>query len=242
MLAATIKVANGISEMLQGSREWVSFGFLVLVATYGAVPAFFLKLGHSVPPFLLTEDGLYEMTGALACILASTFLISAYWKTKPRNVWLILFAMGALVLGLEELSWGQRLMGISLPEGVKGINFQGELNLHNSKLLQSRNGDIGYLLRKSYLLYFVVFPFGLILFPSLQRFVKPMRLPTPSNLVAMAVLVAQLTHTVNVLTLVSIDMPVKGSRFAEANESNLQIILLFFAIEAWLLNKKSKSA
>ncbi len=226
--------------MLQGSREWVSFGFLALVATYGVIPAIFLKLGHSVPPFLLVEDGLYEMIGAVACILASTFLISAYSKTKPRNLWLILLAIGTLVLALEELSWGQRLMGISLPEEVKEINFQGELNLHNSKLLQSVNGDVSVLLRVSYLLYFVAFPFGLILFPSLQRFIKPLRLPTPSNLVAMAVLVSQLVHTINVSALVNAGMSIWGRRFGEAHESNLQIILLFFALEVWWLSNKSK--
>jgi hypothetical protein len=241
MLTSNIEeVESGFSEMFQGSREWVSFSFLTLVATYGIIPAVLMGLGHSVPPILLVEDGLYEMIGAVACILASAFLVFAFLQTKPKNLWLILFAIGTLVLALEELSWGQRLLGISLPQEIKEVNFQGELNLHNSKLLQSVNGDVSLLLRISYLLYFVAFPFVLIIFPSLQRFINPLRLPIPSNPVAMAVLVSQLVHTTNVSVLVNAGVSIFSSRIGEAHESNLQIILLFFALEIWWFSRKPK--
>ena len=31
----------------------------------------------------------------------------------------------------EEISWGQRILGIETPESLEGINDQGETNLHN---------------------------------------------------------------------------------------------------------------
>lgn len=223
--------------MLRGSREWVSFGILLIVGAYGVIPALLLKLGYAVPPYLLAEDGFYEMTGVVACILAFAFLVSAYWKTRPRNVWLILLALGILVLALEELSWGQRLMSISLSEEVKELNFQREMNLHNSSLLQSTNGDVSLVLRIGYLAYFFGLPFCLIVFPSLQRFTRALRLPTPSHLIAMAVVVSQLAHTVNISALTNTGVPIWGSRLGEAHESNLQIILLFFALEVWWSSK-----
>lgn len=226
--------------MLRGSREWVGFGFLALVALYGLIPSIILGLHNSIPPCVLAEDGPYEMLGAVFCIFASILLISAAAKTKPRNAWFMLFALGTLFLALEELSWGQRLLGFSLPEKVQAINFQGELNLHNSKFLQPENGNLSFLLRVGYLLYFVALPLGMMLFPSLRRFTEPSRIPIPSTLVFAAVLVAHTINALNVSALSQAGILIAGSHIGEAYESNLQLILLFFALECWWSTKHSR--
>lgn len=48
--------------------------------------------------------------------------------TRP---FLILFGIGALLVALEEISWGQRLLGYRPPDVFLRDNFQQELNLHN---------------------------------------------------------------------------------------------------------------
>jgi hypothetical protein len=44
---------------------------------------------------------------------------------------LVLFLLGAFLLGGEEISWGQRVFGIAEPGTLAGANDQGELNVHN---------------------------------------------------------------------------------------------------------------
>jgi hypothetical protein len=43
----------------------------------------------------------------------------------------LLLALGFLFICLEEVSWGQRILGVSSPEAFEEYNRQGEINLHN---------------------------------------------------------------------------------------------------------------
>lgn len=36
----------------------------------------------------------------------------------------------------EEISWGQRILGIQTPESIRAVNVQHELNLHNMQWIQ----------------------------------------------------------------------------------------------------------
>ena len=40
-------------------------------------------------------------------------------------------SLGLLVIGMEEISWGQRLFGFATPDELAAVNWQGEFNLHN---------------------------------------------------------------------------------------------------------------
>ena len=44
---------------------------------------------------------------------------------------IIAFAIVGFVFAMEEISWGQRLLGLQTPAAVSAINIQNELNLHN---------------------------------------------------------------------------------------------------------------
>ena len=85
------------------------------------------------------EDGFIEWVAAAALLLGSGFC--ALWarrllaSPRPRN-WLRLlaaagFAVLFFVMAMEEISWGQRLIGFATPEGIAAQNWQGEFNLHN---------------------------------------------------------------------------------------------------------------
>lgn len=49
-------------------------------------------------------------------------------------MWALIAAVVAF-LALEEISWGQRMLGLSTPEALSRVNIQGELNLHNIESL-----------------------------------------------------------------------------------------------------------
>ncbi len=83
--------------------------------------------------FLHAEDGVQEyLTAGLALVASGICLVLTFrcdgWVSRA-------FWMGFTVLlfffGMEEISWGQRIIGWETPEGLAEINTQGESNLHN---------------------------------------------------------------------------------------------------------------
>lgn len=48
----------------------------------------------------------------------------------------LLFSLGLLFVGMEEISWGQWFFGFSTPPSLSGINTQGEFTLHNLKIFE----------------------------------------------------------------------------------------------------------
>ncbi len=49
-------------------------------------------------------------------------------------------ALAFLFVAIEEISWGQRVLGIDSPEFVRDLNVQGETTLHNLKSVQDKLG------------------------------------------------------------------------------------------------------
>lgn len=92
---------------------------------------------------LAAEDGPIEYLAALGLVVASVaFLLAGLrWRRDPgvpRLVVVAVFGLAAVfLLGAgEEISWGQRLLGVPTPEAVAAVNAQGELTLHNLTAFQ----------------------------------------------------------------------------------------------------------
>ena len=110
------------------------------------VPLFFLhaRLGMK---WLFLEDGPVEYLTAAGFFLAGLNLLASGYRNRDfpepdfdspnrradRVVQLTMLAGGALciLVSLEEISWGQRVLGLETPELLTRINTQNELNLHN---------------------------------------------------------------------------------------------------------------
>ena len=97
----------------------------------------FVDLVHGdVGTRLLAEDSLIEWATALA-ILATAVLATMVgrilWRDgiRAQAVVYVLLAVAAVLAAGEEISWGQRLLGIEAPQSIREANQQGELTLHN---------------------------------------------------------------------------------------------------------------
>jgi hypothetical protein len=80
------------------------------------------------------EDGIIEYGSAfllLVCCIVSVILAFRFSGQRSRTVMHSLFAFVFFVMVGEEISWGQRIFGLSTPEIMKNINVQDELNIHN---------------------------------------------------------------------------------------------------------------
>lgn len=82
---------------------------------------------------LIAEDNLGEYASAVAWLLMAFFfaVLAMGSPAKLRKIIWTTIAAFAFFVGMEEISWGQRILGIATPEALQEINSQGELTLHN---------------------------------------------------------------------------------------------------------------
>lgn len=81
---------------------------------------------------LYAEDGVFECLTMVFCVLASLLILIKLIKEGTKNQkFLIILALVFFIVGMEEISWGQRIFGWSTPKIFGILNYQGETNLHN---------------------------------------------------------------------------------------------------------------
>ena len=82
--------------------------------------------------YFIAEDSWAEYASFAAWGMASCFLTWAIVEhAELRRVGPILFAAAAFFVAMEEISWGQRVIGVAPPASLAEGNLQGEMNLHN---------------------------------------------------------------------------------------------------------------
>ncbi len=89
---------------------------------------------------LTTEDGIYENISAFFFFLASAMFLFIFSKSKPRNVFFLLFALAFFFAAGEEISWGQRIFHFATPAVLEANNAQKEFNIHNLDFIQHETG------------------------------------------------------------------------------------------------------
>lgn len=82
------------------------------------------------------EDFIVESVTALAACLASFILIVIAFRRNTRKylsvfVTTLVIALSFFAIGMEEISWGQRILNIESRGFFLENNWQGETNLHN---------------------------------------------------------------------------------------------------------------
>jgi hypothetical protein len=108
-----------------------------LLLTTDATRWTMMKLSRENSLFELTTAGLMLGGGVFGLILTSRA------KLRGQRWWVwgffLAFSLGMLLVGMEELAWGQKLLGFETPAAFKDINRQGELTAHNLPWLQDRS-------------------------------------------------------------------------------------------------------
>lgn len=86
--------------------------------------------------YLLSEDRILEMTQAV--FYATSFFVGIATTLNMRkaahhssSLILMAFSAGMLLLAMEEISWGQRIIGFQTPAFIAAHNSQMEFNFHN---------------------------------------------------------------------------------------------------------------
>jgi hypothetical protein len=124
---------------------------LLIVAPLLSVVALVLAVPHpNLYHLLIDEDHVIEWLQFVAILAAAGIFALAAWRVRKAGrrgltILFVLVAAGAFVVAGEEISWGQRILGLETPEALKDINHQGEANIHNIMSVQ-RVFNLGELL------------------------------------------------------------------------------------------------
>ncbi len=82
--------------------------------------------------FLTAEDHLLEDATFIAAAAASVLMLFAmHARPAFRRPGYVVLAVAAFFFAMEEISWGQRAVGMTVPAFIEDRNLQGELNVHN---------------------------------------------------------------------------------------------------------------
>jgi hypothetical protein len=110
--------------------------------------SFLLLLARATRPamlWMLEEDHPVE-TLTFAFLFAGSLVgLRLAWALRARGEkrWVrgfyVLFSIGLFLIAMEEIAWGQRLLGFQTTESFQSVNRQGEMTLHNIGALQGRS-------------------------------------------------------------------------------------------------------
>jgi hypothetical protein len=179
-----MKNNNLIKEVIRLQKGIISIT-LVIIFTYGLC----LILKPQIVEVIGSEDDLVEWLTALGLLAASILFAMSYSSTK--NVFFILFAVLFFVGFGEEISWGQRLLGIPTPEIFKKYNVQGELTIHNLVFFNSEDMNheykygigrllsINFLSKLFFVLYGLVLPLCVLGSKMIRSVTRYFRIPVP---------------------------------------------------------------
>lgn len=119
------------------SDEQLDMGGSMLIVVTISLAALAMLLLLTAPglfSYLLEEDQPAEWLSAIclfAGALALTTTVIVKRPARPTTLALLVATAVLLLLGFEEVSWFQRVIGLETPGWLAGSNAQKELNFHN---------------------------------------------------------------------------------------------------------------
>lgn len=122
-------------KKLTFSNFWLSCFYLLSFICLGIWIIVILSKSPQQYVRLVIEDGPIEYLSALFWFIAMS--IEIYMaivnrsRSKMRTVFYGVLALLFFVCGMEEISWGQRIIGFETPDLMIALNRQNEFNLHN---------------------------------------------------------------------------------------------------------------
>lgn len=183
----------------------INVAAIALLATFAVLLA--LRDTHRATFNLIAENGPVE-NSTFACFLVAGVLGLLLAREAPRlaqpkrvGYFYAGFGVLSLVSAMEEISWGQSWFDYPTPWGLRDVNVQGELNVHNLPGAMDLN-------------LVVLLGFGVLLLVGIalgrRAAWRPVAVPTVLLPIAITITVAGLVQVIaeQFLTLFSFDMVV----------------------------------
>lgn len=163
-------------QALCDTHEDFKSNSILFLISLGLVTAYFILFYYFPIQYIegMAEDYWLEWAEVfmfgITTLICVFFLLRTNDKSIRRNYCVVLLGLGAFLLAMEEISWGQRLLNIKTPEAWTRINLQGELNVHN--VLMGAKDKHPRL--ESTVISLIIFTYGLLL-PMAYTFFRKAR-------------------------------------------------------------------
>lgn len=136
---------NTIISLIQNTTFKKIIFFIPIVAIFLIVVTKLLfGVENEIYQQITIEDGPIEYPAAIAYFISFIFsvLICRYFKQRKKLfILFLILGAGFLIVGLEEISWGQRIFNFPTPDWFPP-NIQHETTLHNlTSLIQYRHAS-----------------------------------------------------------------------------------------------------
>jgi glycosyltransferase involved in cell wall biosynthesis len=189
---SSVDRSPGIKDLLQVSSTPIPKAIiaelivLFIILTYGLV---LLHQDKEAFMFWIREDGLVEWLTFVVLMVMSAFSFPMSFafsrpgaEGRAKKVWLFLgflFLFGAM----EEISWGQRILGVESPEWFLKHNRQFETNVHNLVIhgVNLNKAVFGRFLGILVLIHMLGVPILYRLNRSFKNFINRWAIPIPQN-------------------------------------------------------------
>jgi hypothetical protein len=158
---ATLFLQKGRNLVIRNYKKYLLILPLIPILIFWV-----LTTGVNEPHVQLSkEDGLIEYFQFFLFLFSGILAFKIYKNLQKTNKvfgYIYLFVGVALLLiSMEEISWGQRIIGLETPDALNKINEQGEINIHNITVFHRLQfqayallgfyGSFSWLLHKSFL-------------------------------------------------------------------------------------------
>ena len=163
--------------------DWILLTSMFILVLIGIV------IGFTNPTYFTEvyaeEDGLVENLTALGLFAAAIVVIVKLWRARGesgfRTFCHVLFALMLIFGAGEEISWGQRIFNIESSEFFLEHNAQGETNLHNMVIGDTKINKLifGQILTAFLAIYFLILPFLYTSYNWVTRFIDRFGIPVP---------------------------------------------------------------
>ena len=209
--------------------DWTAYTLLILLFGFG-VYFEFTDLDYFEKVYT-KEDGLAEYGTALLLCCSSILLFFRFFKLRKSKK--ALWQLGILGMALvflfgagEEISWGQRIFDIESSEYFLKNNTQGETNLHNMVVGETKVNTLIFsqLLTLILVIYLIILPFLYRKYEFINKLVTTFAVP-----------IVQWHHTIAFLVVTGIVAIQSSSRRWELYELAFSIIFLLIFLNP--LNK-----
>lgn len=178
--------------------------------------------------WMAREDGLLEMFTFFALLTSAGICLYRGWtlRRERSTIFVATLLAGSAILAFgagEEISWGQRMLGIESPEFFQTHNGQGETNLHNMVVAGVGVNKLifGKLLALVLITYLVALPIGYDRSHSIRKRVDALAIPVP-----------RLQHILVALAVVAVVETSTAGKRGEINEFAISSVVLLILLNA----------
>lgn len=231
------------------NKEIIYLSVIALIWLLASYLLFFL-FDNNTMQWITKEDGIYETAGALFFLATSLLFFYLYYSDSERNrifnlktkknIFLLLLGILFFIAVGEEISWGQRLLGIDTPGVFNEANRQNELNIHNLSFLhiKTKTGELNIhtLFLLFWLFFCLIIPILNKTSSKISKILQKINLPiVPIWIGLLFVLNTLLARLVIYSNLDNIHRSL-----SEIKESNYALLFLIVAI-FFVLDKRNKT-